>query len=175
MASEWSQISQEEAFVGRCGDVDDELGSKIIASRLIERIMNLCFLMEKEYAPYSKWFGTAFKILKSAEKFLPIFEKILECKNWKEREKHLSKAYELLAKNHNDLKVTEQMNAKVRDYYGRPYLVIFGDKFAEKLQGKITDPELKEISLLGSIDQITKVSIILEKNDNIRKMKELYE
>lgn len=174
MACEWSQIAQEEAFVGRCGDVDDEIGSRLIASRLIEKIMNLCFLMEKEYAPYSKWFGTAFKKLKSAETFLPIIEKTLDAKNWKDREKYLSKTYQLLAEKHNDLNVTEPMNTKVTDYYGRPYLVLFAGRFAETLFEKITDPVLKEIGLLGSIDQMTHVSAILENNHNIKKMRELY-
>ena len=35
---EWEKISQEEAFVGRCGEVNDELGSSIVASRLIQSI-----------------------------------------------------------------------------------------------------------------------------------------
>lgn len=130
--------------------------------------------MEKEYAPYSKWFGTAFKKLKSAETFLPIIEKTLDAKNWKDREKYLSKTYELLAEKHNNLQVTEPMNAKVTEYYGRPYLVIFAGRFAEALYEKITDPVLKGIGLLGSVDQMTNVSAILEHNHNIKKMRELY-
>lgn len=174
MACEWSQIAQEEAFVGRSGDANDEIGSKLIASRIIEKIMNLCFLMEKEYAPYSKWFGTAFKKLKLAETFLPLIEQITDAKKWKDREKYLSKAYELLAEEHNNLEITELMNTKVRDYYRRPYLVIFAGRFAERLFDKITDPVIKETGLLGSIDQITNVSAILEKNYNIKKMRGLY-
>jgi len=112
MACEWEKISCEEAFVGRCGDVGDEVGSKIIASRIIQSVMSLCFLMEKEYAPYSKWFGTAFSKLKSSKIFLPIFDKVLKSKTWKEREKHLSKSYELLAKKHNNLEITEPLHNK---------------------------------------------------------------
>ena len=136
--------------------------------------MNLCFLLEKEYAPYSKWFGTAFKKLKSVEYFLPIMEKALDAKKWKEREKYLSEAYELLAKTHNDLGITEPISTKVIDYYGRPYLVIFAGRFAEALFEKVTDPILKESGLLGSIDQVTKVSAILEHNAIIKKMNVLY-
>ena len=33
MAAGWTRISQEEAFVGRTGDVGDELGSRVIAAR----------------------------------------------------------------------------------------------------------------------------------------------
>ena len=60
LAAQWTRISQEEAFVGRCGDLGDELGSQVIAARLVRDLMRLCFLMERRYAPYSKWLGTAF-------------------------------------------------------------------------------------------------------------------
>ena len=174
MACEWSLIAQEEAFVGRSGDVGDEIGSKLIASRIIEKIMNLCFLMEKEYAPYSKWHGTAFKKLQSAKKFLPTIEQTLNATNWKDREEHLSKTYTLIAGKHNELQLTEPMDTNVTDYYGRPYQVLFAGRFAEALLEKITDPVLKEMGLLGSIDQLTNVSAILEHNSTIQKMRGLY-
>ena len=113
MACEREKISSNEAFVGRCGDLGDEIWSKIIAAKIIENIINLCFLIEQEYIPYSKWLGTAFSKLSSAKIFLPIFEQILTAKNRKDREKYLSKAYELLAKKHNKLKITEAGNTKV--------------------------------------------------------------
>ena len=145
MACEWEKISSEEAFVGRCGDLDDEIGSKIITSRIIQNIMNLCFLIEQEYIPYSKWLGTAFYRLKLSKKFLPIFEKVFQAKNRKEREKYLSQAYELLARKHNALKITKPWRTKVIDYYGRPYLVIFAHDFAKTLIEKIKNPEIKKL------------------------------
>ncbi|MCA1850243.1 MAG: DUF4037 domain-containing protein, partial [Acidobacteria bacterium] len=60
LACQWRKIADEEAFVGRAGYVGDELGSTIIAARIVKNLMRLCFLMERKYAPYSKWFGTAF-------------------------------------------------------------------------------------------------------------------
>ncbi len=38
MAAGWMRISQEEAFIGRTGDVGDELGSRVIAARLDPRL-----------------------------------------------------------------------------------------------------------------------------------------
>lgn len=95
LVSEWMKIGQEEQFVGRAGDVGDELGSKIIAARLVQSIMRLCFLMEKEYAPYSKWFGTAFSRLECAGRLSPILENVLAAEDWKEREIHFSQAYKV--------------------------------------------------------------------------------
>ena len=57
LACQWKRISQEEAFVGRCGEVGDELGSAVVAARLIRDVMRLVLLIERRYPPYSKWLG----------------------------------------------------------------------------------------------------------------------
>jgi hypothetical protein len=58
LASCWNRIEQEEHLMARAGIVGDEIGSSLIAARLVRDLMRLCFLMEKKYAPYAKWFGT---------------------------------------------------------------------------------------------------------------------
>ena len=60
LSAAWEHLGQEAPFMGRAGDVGDELGSRLLAARLIHTVMDLCFLMERAYAPYSKWYGTAF-------------------------------------------------------------------------------------------------------------------
>jgi hypothetical protein len=145
LAAQWHDISQEEAFVGRCGDVGDELGSKIIATRIVERLMRLCFLMEKEYAPYSKWLGSAFSRLKSSKKLKPILNKILAAETWREREQHLSKAYEKIAKMHNRLDITKPMKIEVSRFYNRPYHVIRANDFAGEIRKTIENPEVREL------------------------------
>jgi len=37
LSNQWRRISQEVAFMGRCGQVGDELGSRIVASRIMEK------------------------------------------------------------------------------------------------------------------------------------------
>lgn len=66
LASGWNRIGQEEHLMGRAGLAGDEIGSALIASRLVRDIMRLCFLMERSYSPYPKWFGTAFRRLACA-------------------------------------------------------------------------------------------------------------
>jgi len=51
IASQWSIISEEQAFVKRTSDVGDEIGSRIICARIAERLMRLCFLYKNKYAP----------------------------------------------------------------------------------------------------------------------------
>jgi len=147
LSLQWYRISQEEAFMGRCGDVGDELGSKIIASRLVKQLMKLCFLMKKEYAPYSKWFGTAFTELKSSKKLIPIFNKVLTTQSWKEREKHLSQAYTEVARLHNRLGITKTMKTEVSKFHNRSYLIIHAKSFSDEIRKSIVDKEIREIQL----------------------------
>ena len=35
LAAQWRRIGQEEAFMGRCGQVSDDLGSRLVAARLV--------------------------------------------------------------------------------------------------------------------------------------------
>lgn len=144
LASEWEKIGEEEPYMGRAGEVSDELGSKIIAARLVQSIMNLGFLMEKEYIPYSKWFGTAFSRLKCAKKLSPILNKVFAAKNWKEREKQLSRAYEIMAQMHNNLKITKPLATHVSPFHDRPYLVIHGKVFANEIKKTIKDLVTKQ-------------------------------
>lgn len=176
LASQWTKISQEEAFVGRTGDTGDELGSQVVASRIVRELMKLSFLMERKYAPYSKWFGTAFSKLSIAKKLGRALRKVLLSKLWKEREKELAKAYEIVATFHNVLKITKPLPTKVTKYYGRPYLVIHADAFAEAIRKEIKDKELRNIKVnIGSVDQFTDSTDVVENLGLCKKLKIAYE
>jgi len=94
LASGLNRISQEEHLMGRAGSVGGELGAAILGSRLVRDIMRLCFLMERIYAPYPKWFGTAFKELACADALLPALQAAVTAAAWQKRERHLAIAYE---------------------------------------------------------------------------------
>lgn len=175
LASQWFKISEEEAFVGRCGDAGDELGSRIVAARIVRELMILCFVMEKRYIPYSKWLGTAFSKLDISEKLTPVIKKVLSAAVWREREQNLARAYEIIAEKHNALGITEILPTKAGDYYGRPYLVIGADKFAEAIRAKITDEKVSAIKLnIGGVDQFIDCAGILEKPLLLKKFKNLF-
>jgi hypothetical protein len=146
LAAQWTRISEEEAFVGRTGHVGDELGSRLVAARIVREIMMLAFLMERQYAPYAKWLGTAFGRLKIATKMQPVLREVLAAKTWKERERKLAQAYSIVARQHNALKITKPLPTKVTKYYDRPYLVIHGDTFASSIREAIRDPSVKRIA-----------------------------
>lgn len=170
MACGWNRIGQEEHLMGRAGMAGDELGSAIIGSRLVRDLMRLCFLMEKQYAPYPKWLGTAFARLICAEALSPSLRRAQFAETWTEREQGLTEAYQLVAGMHNALEITEPLPAKVRDFFGRPFKVIALQGFAEALCGRITDPKVQWIAqrhLIGGIDMISDNTDILS-NPNWR-------
>ncbi|HEX6285458.1 MAG TPA: DUF4037 domain-containing protein, partial [Pyrinomonadaceae bacterium] len=106
IAAQWTKIFEDREFVSRCGDVGDELGSTLIAARQVKNLMKLCFFMERKYAPYTKWFGTAFSKLDCAPKVSPIFRDVLSSSTWKEREENLARAFRVIAPMHNALQIT---------------------------------------------------------------------
>src|SRR6185503_19579973 len=86
LASGWNRIGQEEHLMPRAGFVGDELGSALIGSRLVRDLMSLCFLMERQYAAYPKWFGTAFQQLNCASDLTPVLLRAQHAATWQERE-----------------------------------------------------------------------------------------
>lgn len=145
LAAQWLKIATVEAFVGRTGDVGDELGSRLVAASIVREILKLGFLMEKQYAPYSKWLGTAFARLKIGSKLTPVLQQVLLAKKWKAREDALAQAYSIVARQHNALRITKPLPTKVTQYYSRPYLVIHAATFARSIRETITDAEIKRL------------------------------
>lgn len=158
LASGWRRIAQEEHLMPRAGYAGDELGSALIGSRLVRDVMSLCFLMERRYAPYPKWFGTAFRELRAAAELSPLLRAAELARTWPEREGALTAAYVALARMHNALGITEPLAPQASPFYTRPFRVIWGDRFAEAIVARIADPAVGRIArrgLIGGIDQFT--------------------
>jgi hypothetical protein len=176
LSNQWRRIAQEEAFMGRSGQVGDELGSRIIATRLVNDMMRLCFLMERQYAPYVKWFGTAFSKLKNAKSLTPLFIQILDADSWEERQDHLTRAYEYMANMHNELEITDSLTTKVSKFHNRPFMIIHGDKFADTIYEKISDDEVKQLpKYLGGINQYVDSTDVLSYTDKFRRFWSMYQ
>ena len=158
LAAGWARIGEDEHLMGRAGMVGDEVGSAIIGARLVRDIMRLCFLMEKTYAPYPKWFGTAFKRLPGAQALLPLLQGALHADTWQKREGFLVQAYEQLAIRHNALKLTKPLPEQVMSFFGRPFQVIELHGFSKALIEQIEDARMKRVaaqSPLGSLDLLS--------------------
>jgi len=131
--------------------------------------------MEREYAPYSEWFGTAFSRLRCSTKLTPIIEKVLSSQDWKERERNLSSLYEEIAKMHNSLDITEPLPTTVSRFYSRPYLVIHADRFAREIRNKIRSRVIRNIKVdIGSVNQFSDSTDVLEDTRLLKKLRILY-
>lgn len=86
LACQWRRIAQEEHLMGRAGEVDDDLGSRLLTGRLVRDVMRLCFLQERQHAPYTKWFGTAFRQLEASAELLGVLEAAMDASTWRGRE-----------------------------------------------------------------------------------------
>jgi hypothetical protein len=169
LAAQWRRIAQEEAFMGRCGQVGDDVGSRLVAARLVRDLMRLCFLMERRYAPYIKWFGSAFAQLDCADDLRPTFTRILDANTWEDRQTHLTATYEFVARMHNTLGITEPLTPKVSQYHNRPFLVIHADRFVDAIREAIKSEEVLALPKhLGAVDQFLDSTDALEYLDRFK-------
>ncbi len=174
MACQWARIGQEEAFVGRTGDLGDEIGSRVIAARLVHDLMRLSFFQERRYAPYSKWFGTAFQKLSVAKQLAPALHAVLTAQSWVERQDALCQSYRIAAEQHNRLNITDPFDPQPVRFHERPFMVIQAERFAEAIQNSIQNEEIRRMPLFGSVNQFCFTTDILESPAACRSFSSLY-
>ncbi len=149
MASLWSEMAEEAQFTGRTGDVGDDLGSRVIAARQARRMMLLAFLMERRYAPYAKWLGTAFSRLEMAPKMRPGLEKMLSASDWKARVEGQGAALSALMDKHQALGLGPELERRGAPY--RPqYLTCDVQPVIDQLKA-LLEPPLCQMAPLGGI------------------------
>lgn len=123
------------------------------ASRGIRHVMRLGFLIERQYAPYPKWFGTAFAGLGCAAMLGPLLQTALAADNWRDREAALVGSYRHAAELQVLRRVPGAISPNIGPFFTRPFTVINTDKIAAALLAAIEDPALKQLPLVGGIDQ----------------------
>jgi hypothetical protein len=146
LAAQWKRIDQEEPFVGRCGELGDDLGGRVVAARLARDLMRLFLLLERRYPPYSKWLGTAFSRLDAAPHH--DLAAALAAADWRERERHLVAAASAAGRRTNDIFGTA-VDPAPRRFHDRPIMVVGGARFAAAL----ADAGPRGRPLVGAVDQ----------------------
>ena len=119
-----------------------DVGSRIVASRLIVELMRLCFLIECEYWPYFKWFGTAFSRLRCADVLSSTFHEVMNAPHWTSRESALGCAYVYVyvGEMHNALGVTPAIEPRLAPFFGRPYQVPHAMRSPTRCIGRSSRP-----------------------------------
>jgi len=143
LASLWDMISNEEAFIGRCVDIGDDIGLRLITARIVNILMKICYYLEERYIPYSKWFGSGFDRLLIGKE---IKASLMSCLTMKEAEKiqlSLADMYSRIVSYQNSKSLTESIDSNVQYYYSRPYTVIFANRIVDALVDSIEDQEIK--------------------------------
>jgi hypothetical protein len=174
MAGHWRRVAQLEHFLGRTGSVGDELGSRLIAAWLVRDLMRLALLQEQHYPPYWKWLGTAYAKLRRPES--AALARALAADDWQVREEALVDAYEAVARRHNELELTEHVDPAVRPFWGRPFRVLFADRFVNALRKAIVDPNLRAVDhRAGAVDSVSDNVDFLEEPRLFRELVGLYD
>ncbi len=166
MAAGWMRIGQLEPFIGRCGEVGDDLGSQIVATALARDVIRLAFLLERRYAPYAKWLGTVFASLPISSALVPHLDAARYVRAWPEREAGIVSAVRVLAERHNTLGLTVPLDPSPRPFWSRPFQVMNAERFSQALLASITDPAVLALPRnLGGVDQFMDSTDALENGD----------
>ena len=161
----WTRIGQEEHLMGRAGHAGDELGSAIIGSRLVRDAMRIAFCLERQYPPYPKWFGTAFGRLASASTLAPLLRSAMAAGTWQAREEALGRAFELLIELQRKAGIADGLSGRTERFWGRPFLVMHGDRVAAAVFARIADEKLRVTARarpIGNIDLVSDNTDVLE-------------
>lgn len=159
MAVQWYFIWSEERLVPRARDAGDIIGAQMIAHRLLRYIFQLHFLQCRRYRPYDKWFGTAFGELEGHEFFEEKFRDAISA----DVDAQIAILHDMLMRlgeAHNSLGITRPVKPRICNYEVgidgavRPYMIINSSEFIEALKDGITDMALREMPLVGAIDQL---------------------
>ena len=174
LACQWHRIADEEAFVSRTAEVGDDLGSAVVAGRLVRDLMRLALLLDRRYAPYSKWLGTAFARASHRDALPLHLAGALRARDRAERESALGAAYRALATRQNAAGLTDPLDPGTGDYHRRPAEVLMADRFAAALQDTVADPGLRALPLIGAVDQAADSAGLLAEPALYRRLAPLY-
>ena len=165
LGSLWSRIGQDEHLMGRAANVGDELGSALIAARLVRDVMRILFCLRREHPPYPKWFGTAFARLDGARGLQPHLEAAVHAQDFPQREAALCAAYEALAELQAAAGLPLGGDGRVSQFWGRPFRVIHGERMAKAAFERIRDPRLTALAKerpIGNVDAVSDSTDVLE-------------
>ena len=94
--------------IHRIAKRDDELTSTIYLGQCLKRVMELCFALNKQYGPYTKWLNRTFRRLPCfVDRIVPLFDRVLVEQNWRARVMTLVDINFVIAEALGELKLTE--------------------------------------------------------------------
>jgi hypothetical protein len=154
VACDWQRIEQELPLMQRAGDRGDELGSRVIAARLVNAAVHLAFCLCREWMPYSKWTGTRFRDLPVPAQLGENLNGTLHAQHWRSRAQHLAGALTVLADLQTGAGLSTVQPVCV-PFWDRPYVHI-DPSLVPSVLGSISDPRVQSMPAgIGSIEQLS--------------------
>ena len=151
LAAGWQRLSQEMPMVGRTAEHGDEIGSRMLSARLADDLMSLAFTLSRQWPPYPKWRGTAFRALPVAADLAVLLTAAEAAPHWRDRENALADACEILL-NAQRARGLPAPTSAVIPFWDRPYGTV-DEAVCESLLSAITDPDVARLPTVGSIEQ----------------------
>ncbi|MEU8300426.1 DUF4037 domain-containing protein [Micromonospora sp. NPDC048909] len=170
LAAGWTRVAQAEHLPGRCAEVGDELGSRVVTAGLARDLMRLGLLLRRRWPPYDKWLGTTFARLPEAAPVVAGLADALGPGDWARRQAGLVDALEALAGWTDETHLAAPVRARARTFHSRPFLVLDAGRVAAALRAAITDPGLRERPLLGAVDQYLHNVDVLTDARHVRRL-----
>lgn len=152
LAADWTRVEQELPFVGRTGQLGDDLGSRLVAARLVTALVRLGFLLERRWPPYPKWAGTLFARLPVAPSVTGHLDAALAAATWQERDAALRAACEALHERQRAVGLPALDGPACEPFYDRPFTGL-RTGVAGTLRAAVTDPEVRALSHRGGVEQ----------------------
>jgi hypothetical protein len=153
VACQWRRIGEEESFIDRAASAGDMLGARIVLGRVARDAIRLAFLLERRYAPYSKWLGAAFATLPLASDLGPMLASAMSTLD-DTGSRHLGEALEVLGAETNQRLGTRVEPAR-RPYYGRAMFVAPASDFVEAILSTVGDELIRSIPTdVGNVDML---------------------
>jgi hypothetical protein len=151
LAADWTRIEQELPFVGRTGQRGDDLGSRLIAARLVTALVRLGFLLERRWPPYSKWAGTLFGRLPVAPSAGGDLTRALAAATWQERDAALRAACDALHERQRAVGLPALDGPACGAFFDRPASGL--REVPDALRAAITDPDVRALPHRGGVEQ----------------------
>ncbi len=152
LAAGWRRVGERLPFVGRAGGRGDDLGSRVLAARLVDDVVSLAFLVERTWAPYGKWRGTAFDRLPVAGRLTAPLRTALTAGDWPQREGGVCRALDIVLDVQRAVGLPAPRRATV-PFHDRPFRTV-DPEVPESLRAAVVAPAVRALPAdLGAAGQ----------------------
>ena len=153
VACQWRRIGEEQAFIERAGNAGDLLGAAVIAGRVVRETIRLGLLLERRYAPYSKWLASAFSTLPLGRELSPSLKTGITDPTGGGANA-LCAALETLGSLTNE-RLGVRVDPSRRQHFSRPITVVPASEFTAAVLETVQDPKLQTLGTdVGNVDML---------------------